>query len=174
MLNFLNQWIWNFEPFQHNKCFFKWLLISKWCYIGIFSGCLFDKGLFNGIVDPGKKLVEEETLWLMHLSKNLSMFVSQTLQICIIFHLKKKLGQVRLTETKEAGQSIFLANSSDTNARWVKGKEKKYVWKRYIQRQRKRTRKRKQRRRQMTRRLILATCRWRAVPRRSSAWTNAE
>ena len=38
---------------------------------------------------------------------------------------EKNLGQVRLTETKEAGQSIFLANSSDTNARWVKGKEKK-------------------------------------------------
>ena len=38
---------------------------------------------------------------------------------------EKKLGQARLTETKEAGQSIFLANSSDTNARWVKCKEKK-------------------------------------------------
>ena len=61
----------------------------------------------------------------MLLSKNLSMFVNQILQICLIFHLKKKLGQARLTETKEAGQSIFLANSSDTNARWVKGKEKK-------------------------------------------------
>ena len=45
--------------------------------------------------------------------------------MCLTFHLRKKLGQGRLTETKEAGRSIFLANSSDTNAKWVKGKEKK-------------------------------------------------
>ena len=40
--------------------------------------------------------------------------------MCLTFHLRKKLGQGRLTETKEAGRSIFLANSSDTNVRWAR------------------------------------------------------
>ena len=153
--------------------FFKWLLFLSDVKLAFSVDASLTKASSTELS------IQVRNLWKRRLSDRcICQRIFQCLQVKFCKYVKsfiwRNLGQARLTETKEAGQSIFLANSSDTNARWVKGKETEYIWKRYNQRKRKRTRKRKQRRRQMTRRLILATCRWRAVPRRSSAWTNAE
>ena len=65
-------------------------------YCGNFSGCLFDKGFFNGIIDPGEK----QPSFLGNFCPS-------------------NPWQVRPTETREVAQLIFWGRGSATNARWL-------------------------------------------------------
>ena len=101
--------------------FFKWLLILSDVKLVFLVDASLTKAFSTELS------IQVRNLWKRRLSDWCICQIIFKSNFANVFNLssEKKLGQARLTETKEAGQSIFLANSSDTNARWVKGKEKK-------------------------------------------------